>query len=151
MRLGSGFATPGSRAASPRSGAASRAIAHGAGDKLAVKVIDAGAEPRALRKYTFVANKVEKRILTITQAVSQSAGGQTAPAQEITLKIHLDITPKQVKPTGALMEAKVTKVELPGAPPQAAQMLASVNGLAGTFESRRAARRVRSRSSAPRR
>ena len=108
--------------------------AHGEGDKLAVKVIDAGAEPRALRKYTFVANKVEKRILTISQAVSQSAGGQTAPAQGITLKIHLDITPKQVKPTGALMEAKVTKVELPGAPPQAAQMLASVNGLAGTFE-----------------
>ncbi len=110
--------------------------AHGGheGDKLAVKLIEAGAEPRALRKYTFVANKVDKRILTITQAVSQSAGGQTAPAQEITLKIHLDVTPKQVKPTGATMEAKVTKVELPGAPPQAAQMLAAVNGLAGTFE-----------------
>lgn len=105
-----------------------------AGHADAVRVIDAGAEPRAVRKYTFVANKVDKRILTITQAVSQSAGGQTAPAQEITLKIHLDVTPKQVKPTGALMEAKVTKVELPGAPPQAAQMLAAVNGLAGTFE-----------------
>ncbi|MBX3206084.1 MAG: hypothetical protein KF764_13510 [Labilithrix sp.] len=103
-------------------------------DKLTVKVTDPGGEPRAVRKYTFVPNKVDKRILTVTQAVSQSAGGQTAPAQEITLKLHLDLTPKQVKPQGATIEAKVTKVELPGAPPQAAQMLAAMNGLAGTFD-----------------
>ncbi|MBX3199023.1 MAG: hypothetical protein KF894_12900 [Labilithrix sp.] len=103
-------------------------------DKLAVKVTDPGGEPRAVRKYTFVANKVEKRILTITQAVSQSAGGQSAPAQELTLKLHVDLTPKQIKPAGATIEAKVTKVELPGAPPQAAQMLATMNGLAGMFD-----------------
>lgn len=103
-------------------------------DKLTVKVTDPGGEPRAIRKYTFAANKVDKRILTITQAVSQSAGGQSAPAQELTLKLHLDLTPKQVKPGGATIEAKVTKVELPGAPPQAAQMLATMNGLAGTFD-----------------
>jgi hypothetical protein len=103
-------------------------------DKLALKVTDPGGEPRAVRKYAFVANKVDKRIFTITQAVSQSAGGQTSPAQEITLKIHLDLTPKQVKPSGASVEAKVTKVELPGAPPQAAQMLGSLAGLTGTFD-----------------
>jgi hypothetical protein len=104
------------------------------GDKLAIKIIDAGADPRALRKYTFTPNKVDKRVLTIAQAVSQTVGGQAVPGQEVTIKIHLDLTPKQVKPTGATVEAKVTKVELPGAPPQAAQMLASMNGLAGTFE-----------------
>src|SRR5262249_16701704 len=43
-------------------------------------------------------------------------------------------TPKQVKPAGALIEAKVTKLELPGAPPQAAGMLSQLNGMTGTFE-----------------
>jgi hypothetical protein len=104
------------------------------GDKLAVKLIEPGAEPRAARKYAFVANKVDKRVLTLSQSISQSAGGQSAPAQELTLKIHMDLTPKQVKPTGASLEAKVTKVELPGAPPQAAAMLASMTGLSGTFD-----------------
>lgn len=104
----------------------------GATDKL--KVTDAGADPKALRKYTFVIGRVDKRILTITQNVSQSVGGQTAPGQEITLKLHLDLTPKAVKKEGTTIEAKLTKVELPGAPPQAAQMLASMNGLTGTFD-----------------
>lgn len=108
----------------------------GAADEsqLAVKVLEPGAEPRAIRKYTFVANKTDKRVLTLAQAVSQSAGGQTAPAQELTLKIHVDITAKQVRPNGATLEAKVTKVELPGAPPQASAMLSSMNGLTGTFD-----------------
>lgn len=105
-----------------------------AGDKAAVKVLEPGGEPRAVRKYTFVANKTDKRILTLTQSVSQSMGGQSSPAQEQTIKIHLDLTAKQVKPTGATVEAKVTKVELPGAPPQVAPMLASLSGLSGTFE-----------------
>jgi hypothetical protein len=99
-----------------------------------LKVIEPGAEPRALRKYTFAANRVDKRVLTITQAVTQTMGGQSSPAQEITLKLYLDLTPKQVKPSGATIEAKVTKVELPGAPPQATAMLASMSGLSGTFE-----------------
>jgi len=104
------------------------------GEKLTVKVIEPGAEPRVARKYAFVANKVDKRIFTIAQSVTQSAAGQTAPAQELTLKIHMDLTTKAVKPTGATIEAKVTKVELPGGPPQASQMLASLNGLTGTFD-----------------
>ncbi len=116
-------------------GAGDEANATGAdGEKLAVKVLEPGAEPRAARKYAFVANKVDKRIFTISQSVTQSAGGQTTPAQEMTLRIHMDLTTKSVKPSGASIEAKVTKVELPGGPPQAGQMLASLNGLTGTFE-----------------
>lgn len=99
-----------------------------------LKVVEPGAEPRASRKYTFVANRTDKRILTITQSVTQSMGGQTAPGQELTLKLFLDLTPKAVKPTGSTIEAKLTKIDLPGAPPQAAGMLASMNGLTGTFD-----------------
>jgi hypothetical protein len=99
-----------------------------------IKLLEPGAEPRAARKYAFQPNKVDKRVLTITQSMVQSMQGQTSPPQEVTLKISLDLTPKQVKPAGALIEAKVTKVELPGAPPQATAMLASMTGLSGTFE-----------------
>src|SRR5690606_20999724 len=37
-------------------------------------------------------------------------------------------------PAGATIEAKLTKLELPGAPAQVAGMLASLNGLTATFE-----------------
>lgn len=106
----------------------------GEADKLAVKVTEPGAEPRAVRKYTFVANKVDKRIISVTQSMTESAGGQSMPPREITQKIHLDLTVKQVKPTGATFEAKVTKVEVPGAPPQLVPVLASMNGVKGTFD-----------------
>lgn len=99
-----------------------------------LKVLEAGGEPRVARKYTFAVNRTEKRILTIVQNVTQSAGGQTAPGQEVTLKLFLDLTPKQVKPSGASLEAKLTKVELPGAPPQVAGMLAPLTGLTATFD-----------------
>ncbi len=103
-----------------------------AGEKM--KVTEAGTEPRAVRKYAFAANRVDKRVLTLQQSASQTMQGQTQPGQEITLKMSLDLTPKQVKKEGATIEAKLTKVELPGAPPQATQMLASLNGLSGTFD-----------------
>jgi hypothetical protein len=99
-----------------------------------LKVVEPGAEPRTLRKYAFAVGKTDKRLLTITQSMSQSMQGQASPPQEIVLKLSLELTPKQVKPAGALVEMKVTKVDLPGAPPQAAPMLASMNGLTGTFE-----------------
>lgn len=99
-----------------------------------LRVLEAGAEPRVVRKYTFVPNRVDKRVISATQSVTQSAGGQSAPAQELTLKLFVDFVPKQVKPAGASIEAKIVKVELPGAPPQAAQMLASMNGLSGSFD-----------------
>lgn len=97
-------------------------------------VTEAGADPKAVRKYAFVANRVDKRTLSITQSMAQSMGGQTSPAKEQTLKIALEVTPKLVKPTGATMELKLQKVEMPGLPPQAAPMLAALGGLAGTFE-----------------
>lgn len=99
------------------------------------KILDPGSEPRAVRKYTFVANRVDKRMLTIDQSVAQSMPGQPAqPGQQVTLKLSLDLTPKAVKPAGATIEAKVTKVDVPGAPPQAAQVLGSMTGLSGTFD-----------------
>lgn len=103
-----------------------------AADKL--KVVEQGAEPRAARKYAFAANRVDKRTVTFVQSVTQSMGGQTTPPQELTLKSALDFTPKQVKAAGTQWEAKVTKVEMPGAPPQIAQALGQMSGLVGTFE-----------------
>lgn len=103
-------------------------------EKLSVKVIEPGAEPRTARKYAFVANKTDKRVITVSRTTTQAAEGRTSPPEEITTKVHLDLTPKQVKPTGATFEAKVTKVELPGAPPQVAPMLAAMNGLTMSFE-----------------
>ncbi len=108
--------------------------ADSAQDHEKLRVTEPGAEPRAVRKYTFVANRTDRRVLTIVQSIAQSMGDQAAPTQEITMKLHLDLTPKQVTPAGASVEAKVVKVELPGAPPQAAQMLAALNGLSATFD-----------------
>ena len=118
------------------SGSAPGAEPGGSGDAPAEKmrVTESGGEPRAVRRYAFAANRVEKRILTMQQSVSQTMQGQTQPGQEITLKMSLDLTPKQVKKEGSTIEVKLTKVELPGAPPQATQMLASLGGLAGTFD-----------------
>lgn len=104
----------------------------GAPEKLIVT--EAGSDPKAVRKYAFVANRVDKRTLTLTQSMAQSMGGQTTPPKEQSMKIALDLTPKAVKPTGATMELKIQKIDMPGLPPQAAPMLAALNGLAGTFE-----------------
>ncbi len=99
-----------------------------------IKVVEAGADPKAVRKYGFAANTVDRRVITVTQSVSQSAGGQSSPPQEISLKLAVELIVKQAKPVGALIEIKLMKVELPGAPPQAAPMLAQMNGLTGSFE-----------------
>ena len=40
-----------------------------------LKVIEPGAEPRAVRKYAFVANRVDKRVLTIKQSARPRRGG----------------------------------------------------------------------------
>jgi hypothetical protein len=97
-------------------------------------VIEPGNEPRAVRKYMLTASRADKRVLTLTQSVSQSMQGQTSQPQEITLKMFLDFTPKTVKPAGANVEAKLTKIELPGAPPQAAALTSALAGLSGTFD-----------------
>ncbi len=107
----------------------------GEDEKPGLKVTDPGGEPRAVRKYTFTANRVDKRNLTIAQ--EQSRGGQIGNA--ITLQINVDFTPKKVDAKGAHFEAKVTKVDLPGAQAgaqqaQLAQALSGMNGLTGTFD-----------------
>ena len=98
------------------------------------KVTDPGADPKAVRKYTFVAGKVDKRIISISTAVQQSMGGQPGQSQEVAMKISLDLTVKAVKKEGATLEMKVTKVDIPGLPPQAAPMLDQMKGMAGTFD-----------------
>jgi hypothetical protein len=98
------------------------------------KVTDPGADPKAVRKYTFVNGKVDKRIITITTSVQQSMGGQPGQSQEISMKVSLDLTVKAVKKEGANVELKLTKLDIPGLPPQAAPMLAQMNGMKGTFD-----------------
>jgi len=103
-----------------------------------LKVTDPGAEPRAARKYAFVVNRVDKRVLTISQ--EQERAGQKGGG--LTLALTLDFKPTKVQPSGTKFEAKVTNVDLPGAagsvpPAQAAQLkkeLAAVNGITGTFD-----------------
>ncbi|AKV00898.1 hypothetical protein AKJ09_07561 [Labilithrix luteola] len=98
-------------------------------------VTDPGAEPRAVRKYAFAANKPEKRVLTIRQTISQGPQQQQAPSIQLTV----EFTAKEVKPTGARFEVKLLKVDLADkADPQLAQMVqqqfGQFAGLTGTFQ-----------------
>jgi hypothetical protein len=101
-----------------------------------LKVTDAGGDPKASRKYAFVANKVDKRIVTIAQE-QQRAGARGAG---LTLVMNIDFTPKKVEPKGTHFELKVNKVEVPqaGLPPQQqaqlAQALGGLGGMTGGFE-----------------
>lgn len=103
-------------------------------DKL--KVTEAGSEPKAQRRYAFVANRVDKRLVTIAQE-QQRAGARGAG---LTLVMNVDFTPKKVEPKGTHFELKVNKVEVPqaGLPPQQqaqlTQALAGVSGMTGGFE-----------------
>jgi hypothetical protein len=100
-----------------------------------LKVTEPGAEPRVARKYTFTVGKTDKRLLTVRQSVGREGAG---PAQEAAFTLLADFTPRAVKPTGAKIEMKVLKVDMPDAQgPQKAQaqaQLAQFNGLTGTFE-----------------
>lgn len=98
------------------------------------KLLEPGADPKAVRKYTFKMGAVDKRVLTIHTSVQQAMAGQTGQAQEISMKVSLDLTVKAVKKEGATLEMKLTKVDIPGIPAQAAPMLASLNGMTGTFD-----------------
>ncbi|MBX3188437.1 MAG: hypothetical protein KF819_15575 [Labilithrix sp.] len=103
----------------------------------ALKLLEPGAEPRAVRKYAFVANKSEKRQLTMKQSASREGGGG-GPAQEATFSLLVELTPKVVTPKGTKFEMKVLKVEIPGIPPaqkaQAEAQLAVFSGLTGRFD-----------------
>ena len=100
-----------------------------------LKVLETGAEPRAVRKYTFTANRSDKRIVTVRQSAGREGGG---PAQEAAFAITVDFTPKVIKPTSTKFELKVLKVDLPDAPvaqkAQAAAQLAPFVGLTGSFD-----------------
>lgn len=99
-----------------------------------LKVTDPGADPKVARHYTFTVGKVEKRVFTITQSMTEAVNGQASQPQEVTLKISIDLTPKAVKKEGATIELKITKLEIPNIPASAASMLSSVNGLTGQFD-----------------
>lgn len=99
------------------------------------KMVEAGADPKAVRKYTFTKGKVDKRLLTVTTSGQEVVGGQpTGQPQEVTMKMSLDLTVKEVKKEGATLEVKLTKLELPGLPPEAAPMAAQLAGISGTFD-----------------
>lgn len=110
--------------------------APGAGDDATkLKVLEPGAEPRVLRKFTFTANRSDKRLITIRQSAGRESGG---PAQEAAFAITADFVPKQIKPASTKFELKVLKVELPDAQgamrAQAAAQLAPFTGLTGNFD-----------------
>jgi hypothetical protein len=104
-------------------------------DGMKLNVTEPGAEPRAARKYTFVANRSDKRMITVRQSAGREGGG---PAQEAAFAVTADFVPKQIKPASTRFELKVLKVDLPDAQgaqkAQAAAQLAAFNGLTGQFD-----------------
>lgn len=104
-------------------------------DDAKLKLLEPGAEPRAVRKFTFAANRSDKRLITIRQSAGREGAG---PAQEAAFAITADFVPKQVKPASTKFELKVLKVELPDAQgamkAQAAAQLAPFTGLTGGFD-----------------
>lgn len=104
-------------------------------DPTKLNVTEPGAEPRTPRKYAFVANRSDKRLVNIRQSAGRE--GQAA-GQEASFAVTLDFVPKQVKPTGTRFELKVLNVEMPDLPAaqkaQAAVQLGVFKGLAGGFD-----------------
>jgi hypothetical protein len=102
-----------------------------------ITVIDPGAEPRTVRRYAFVANRSERRVLTLRQ--SEAVQGQMHG--ELGLVMTLDIVAKEVKPTGTRFEMKLVKVDLadkdkldPRLVQDGALRLAAVRGMSATCE-----------------
>jgi len=121
--------------ADPGAGGGSAPGAPGADDAAKLKVTEPGAEPRAARKYAFVANRSDKRVMLIKQSAGREGGG---PAQEGAFQLTADFTPKAVKPASTTFEMKVLKVELPDAQgaqkAQAQAQLGAFTGLTGKFD-----------------
>lgn len=107
----------------------------GPDDAAKLKVTEPGAEPRAARKYAFVANRTDKRVMLIKQSAGREGGG---PAQEGSFQLTADFTPKAIKATSTTFEMKVLKVELPDAQgaqkAQAQAQLGAFSGLTGKFD-----------------
>jgi hypothetical protein len=98
-------------------------------------VVDPGAEPRVARRYAFVANRVDRRVITIKQSASREGGG---PGQEAAFAFTVELSPRTVTATKTRFEMKLVKLELPGLPPaekaRAAAQLAGFAGLTATFD-----------------
>ncbi len=101
------------------------------------KLLEPGAEPRAVRKYAFVAGRVDKRVVTIRQSATAEGQAMNSPA----FALSVEFAPKEVKPTGAHMEMKLAKVELadrdkvdPRMAQAAAQELGAFAGLVASFD-----------------
>lgn len=119
-------------------GASAAGEANKAPEEGTLKLVEPGAEPRSKRKYTFVANRTDKRVITLRQSMSQQGGRADEPPA---LQISVDLTPKAVKPTGTAFEMKIAKVDLaekekvnPQIVQQAAQQLGVFTGLTATFD-----------------
>lgn len=102
-----------------------------------IDVLEPGAEPRAVRKYTFVANRVERRTLTIRQSIAAKDQAQSLPG----LVMTIDVVAKEVKPAGAHFEMKLVKIDLadkdkldPRLVQSASQQFAGLSGLSATFD-----------------
>jgi hypothetical protein len=120
----------------PVDGGAAEPGAGGAPDDgTKLHVTEPGAEPRAARKYAFVVNHADKRLITVRQSAGKEGGG---PAQEAAFAVTADFTPKRVQPATTKFELKVLAVDLPdvqGAQKaQAAAQLAAFKGLTGNFD-----------------
>lgn len=107
----------------------------GADEALKLRVTEPGAEPRAARKYAFVANRGDKRVITARQSAGREGGG---PAQEAAFAVTADFVPKKVTPAATKFELKVLNVDLPdmqGPQKAAAQaQLKAFAGLTGAFD-----------------
>lgn len=99
-----------------------------------MKVVEPGAEPRAVRSYAFVANRPEKRLLLTRQGAQQPGVG----TQEASFALTVELVAKVVKPTGARFEMKVLDIDVPGIPAaqkaQAAAQLAAFRGIGAAFD-----------------
>ncbi len=104
-------------------------------DAMKLRVTEPGAEPRAARKYAFVASRGDKRLITVRQSAGREGGG---PAQEAAFAVTADFVPKKVLPASTKFELKVLNVDLPDVQgPQKAQALAQLKafaGLTGAFD-----------------
>jgi hypothetical protein len=114
-------------AADPAAGAAD--------ESMKLHVTEPGAEPRAARKYAFVPNRGDKRVITARQSAGKEGGG---PAQEATFAVTVDFVPKKVLPAATKFELKVLNVDLPDVQgpqkAQAAAQLKAFSGLTGAFD-----------------
>lgn len=123
--------------AAPETGSAGGTPAETAATPSKIKVTEPGAEPRALRKYAFVVNKTDRRVLSIRQTMSAQGQTQEQPPVQLTV----EFTPREVKPNGTKFEIKLVKVDLadkdkldPRLAQAAAQQFAPFAGLKATVD-----------------